>query len=501
MELHMKKMRWVMFLGFAALAANAVWAFDSGSTGADGAFSGDAPVGSVPIRAVTDAGELLVADALTIVRKRPKLSVAEPSRVFIGQGDVEVTLAGENLTSASTVRVGGTLVSSLYVSSTTMRATIPSQSIAGQLSIQVEAPDPDHPGEHLVSNTLPLAVEAPAVSLTPATASLVNGAARSLTIVLPYPAPAGGAAVNVVSSAPQVATVPSSVIVAQGEKSSSFEVLAVGAGVSEIEARYSNWAAAKATLSVLSSSLTVPVAEFRMDEPKWSGVSGEVKDSSGNANHGVAVNGASVAPAKLCSGGYFDGTAYRYVGVPAVIQNLASNTFTMMLWVKPGRMHQIDVESSSGVDGGVGQNYALYPNLNAAKWNWDYSGYAGAGVSVGTNGVSVYEHAGSYMPPVLVWAGEVPQSAWTHVAIVYKDGVPSLYLNGVFRKTGVKGGHSNVVPTFVIGSAYYGNYSLGTDEYKIFAKAVSAGDVAAIFANENSGKSWDGSPRVCGTAN
>lgn len=462
----------------------------------------DAPVvDSVPIRAMTDAGEVLVADALMIVRKYPKLSVVEPSRVLVNQGDVQVVLTGENLTSASSVRVNGFLVSSLYISSTMMRATIPSQSTAGELSIQIEVPDPDHSGEYLVSNVLPLVVEAPALSLDPATASLVSGEIRSLTVILPYPALAGGAAVNIASSAPHVATVPPSVIVLQGEKSASFEVVAVGAGISEVEARYSNWGAAKASLSVLSSSLVTPVAEFRMDEPNWSGVSGEVKDSSGNANHGVAVNGASVAPAKLCSGGYFDGTTDRHVGIPAIMQNLASNTFTMMLWVKPGRVHQIDMESSSGIDGIAGQNYALYPMFNRDKWNWDYSGYAGAGVSVGTNGVSVYEHAGSYMPSVLVWAGEVPQSAWTHVAVVYKEGVPSLYLNGVFRKTGVKGGRSNVVPTYIIGSANYGNYSLGVDEYKVFAKALPAGDVAAIFANENSGRNWDGSARICGTAN
>jgi hypothetical protein len=31
------------------------------------------------------------------------------------------------------------------------------------------------------------------------------------------------------------------------------------------------------------------------------------------------------------------------------------------------------------------------------------------------------------MPPVLVWSGAVSTSNWTHVAVVYSDGVPSLY--------------------------------------------------------------------------
>jgi hypothetical protein len=56
---------------------------------------------------------------------------------------------------------------------------------------------------------------------------------------------------------------------------------------------------------------------------------------------------------------------------------------------------------------------------------------------VGTNGVCVFEHGGFYFPAVLVHAA--PITDWTHVAVVYRDGTPSLYLNGKFARTGLKG--------------------------------------------------------------
>lgn len=58
------------------------------------------------------------------------------------------------------------------------------------------------------------------------------------------------------------------------------------------------------------------------------------------------------------------------------------------------------------------------------------------GISVGTNGVSIYEHAGGYMPPLLVWAGTL--SGWTHLAVVYRNRQPFLYINGALVQTGLQ---------------------------------------------------------------
>ena len=53
---------------------------------------------------------------------------------------------------------------------------------------------------------------------------------------------------------------------------------------------------------------------------------------------------------------------------------------------------------------------------------------AGVGVSVGTNGVSIYEQSSDYMPALLVH--EAPISGWTHITVVYENRQPRLYVNG-----------------------------------------------------------------------
>ncbi len=457
----------------------------------------DAGVGPVALLLTTDAGEIRVADAISVVRQQPKLTAVAPSRIYLDQGPVDVVLSGDNLTSQSSVLLNDSAVASSYLGVTSISATIPNQATPGQFPIKLSTPDPINAGQTLTSNEVSISVEQAQLTLTPLTTTIINGASQNLTLTLPYPAPAGGMTINVASSAPAVAIAPSSVAVPQGEYTAIIEVSSVGAGAAVITVSHFEWLVARANISVLSSSLPPLLAEYRLDERSWAGMAREVKDSTASANHGVATNGAATAPAKLCSGGLFDGSASRFVSLPVQIQNLATNTFTMMLWVKTSRTHELDGESSSSTAGTSGQNYALYPTLNTAKWNWDAGGYAGAGISVGTNGVSVYEHAGSYMPPVLVWAGSVSNDNWTHVVVTYNNGTPSLYVNGVFQKRGLRGSHANVVPTYVIGSAAYGNYSLGVDEYKLFGGVLSSADISTIHANENLGMNWNGTVRTC----
>lgn len=93
------------------------------------------------------------------------------------------------------------------------------------------------------------------------------------------------------------------------------------------------------------------------------------------------------------------------------------NTFTMEVWINPTARHSIDWESTSGTDGVYGENYVVFPPHG--DWTWG-DGHAGAGISAGTNGVSVYEHASDYMPALLVWEGTV--KGLTHVVVVYRSG-------------------------------------------------------------------------------
>ena len=72
-------------------------------------------------------------------------------------------------------------------------------------------------------------------------------------------------------------------------------------------------------------------------------------------------------------------------------------------------------------------------------------GHATAGLAVGRNGIFVVERSSDETPAVLV--SRQPVSGWTHVAVVYRDGVPELYVDGQYVHRGLRSGkivHSGV---------------------------------------------------------
>lgn len=112
-----------------------------------------------------------------------------------------------------------------------------------------------------------------------------------------------------------------------------------------------------------------------------------------------------------------------------------AGTFTMSLWVKPSGETVLLPEAKAGVIGlGDARNDVIFPPHGDS---FSKEGkHAGAGLAVGTNGVSVFEHGANYFVPILMYA--TPITGWTHVAIVYKAGQPSLYLNGTLVHTGLQ---------------------------------------------------------------
>src|SRR5690606_19932064 len=73
------------------------------------------------------------------------------------------------------------------------------------------------------------------------------------------------------------------------------------------------------------------VGYWKMDESNWNGTSGEVKDSSGNGNHGTTVNGAVTGAGKFGNGGSFDGSNQVNVQDNVIFDN--TNSLTISFWV------------------------------------------------------------------------------------------------------------------------------------------------------------------------
>lgn len=226
--------------------------------------------------------------------------------------------------------------------------------------------------------------------------------------------------------------------------------------------------------------------EWRLDECALGAVAGEVLDASGSGNHGTPQGAANTGTGRICKGGLFNGVSPTRIKSVNNFADAITNDFTIAFWVNPSAAHGIDAESTAGTAGTGGQRYALYPAQGTDAWG---GGHAGAGVSVGTNGVSVYEHAAGYMPAPLVWTGAV--SGWTHVAVVYQARQPRLYINGSLVRTGLASPFANVHPGLRtsggtpdndggLGGGHWGWFNGGVDEFRIYNGALDAAQVASI---------------------
>ena len=112
------------------------------------------------------------------------------------------------------------------------------------------------------------------------------------------------------------------------------------------------------------------------------------------------------------------------------------DTFTMAIWVKPDTdLRAMPKEGVSGRIDEVGKFYAIPADPGDVRFG---EGAATAGLAVGRNGIFVVERAWDTCPAVLV--SDRPVSGWTHVAVVYREGTPSLYVNGEFVREGLRSG-------------------------------------------------------------
>ncbi len=133
------------------------------------------------------------------------------------------------------------------------------------------------------------------------------------------------------------------------------------------------------------------------------------------------------APAQRLQAVVRDGTAVAgtepFPAPAAGLHRGVTNNFAVSVWVKP----EVDVTPAT--------SFVFYPPEGEVLYG---EGHASCGLSAGRNGVTVYERARGQSPAVL--AAEMPLSGWTHLALLYKEGAPSLYVNGKLARQGQKSG-------------------------------------------------------------
>jgi RHS repeat-associated protein len=194
-------------------------------------------------------------------------------------------------------------------------------------------------------------------------------------------------------------------------------------------------------------------------------------DQTGNGNVGT-LQGPGWAAGHTGGGLNFDGIDDYVSVVRTTSVSAVADDFTLAFWVSPRSPHEIDGESTEGYAGVAGQRYVWGPHKEP-------NGEAGAGVSVGTNGVGVYEHADDYMPATLVYQTTI--SGWTHIALVYENKQPRLYVNGVLVKTGLTSPRAHVrIQPEEVGGMSYGHFDGQLDDVRIYRGVLSAGEIQAL---------------------
>ena len=130
----------------------------------------NAAIGAASLSALADAGEIKFNNAFTVVSTQPKLTSVAPSIISTNQGDVAVTLKGQNFTNQSVAYLDTAALATTYVNATEATAIIPNQVVNATKSIKLRTPNPKNGGAEFVSNDLAISVITPApvaLSITP----------------------------------------------------------------------------------------------------------------------------------------------------------------------------------------------------------------------------------------------------------------------------------------------------------------------------------------------
>ena len=138
-----------------------------------------------------------------------------------------------------------------------------------------------------------------------------------------------------------------------------------------------------------------------------------------------------------------------------------SDTFTVAFWVTPTDQRASAREAVAPADL-AGQQFAL-------------SGEGGPGISIGTNGVSVFESASN--PSTCLLTDDIPLSGRHHVAVVYRSRQPALYIDGVYEKAGCRSANT-VQAVFTVGSTFAGQ----VESVTVYDRVLTDAEIQVLAA-------------------
>jgi hypothetical protein len=177
-----------------------------------------------------------------------------------------------------------------------------------------------------------------------------------------------------------------------------------------------------------------------------------------------------------------DGIRFADVDRPARPTGQApADTFTISVWAKPDiNLRLMPAESAKGRINETGKNY-LVPARSGAEIYGPRT--AIAGLAVGRNGAFVIERGSKDSVPAVLVAN-MPISGWTHFALVYDDGAPSLYVDGKLARRGQKSGAKvyagGMDPPTALGVTYF--FEGNSSAVSTTPRALAPTEIAALAA-------------------
>ncbi len=227
------------------------------------------------------------------------------------------------------------------------------------------------------------------------------------------------------------------------------------------------------------------VAEYRMDADAWSGVAGEVLDSSGNGFDGVARQADTTAGVLCRAGDLSAASTGQYLDLNHNALDGLTN-FTLMIWLQT-------TDDS---------NFILVSGANAGEEKELYWRAAGGD---------------RFRPEIKDDADgniDVPDfddGAWHHFAWTRDGSTNCFYMNGVEEEcNSLDTGALDIDPTgFIVGQRQDDiNYDFRNgwdvrglvDEFYVFDNVMSEAEINQVRVNNLSGLNWDGASRDCATA-
>lgn len=149
--------------------------------------------------------------------------------------------------------------------------------------------------------------------------------------------------------------------------------------------------------------------------------------------------------------------------------------WTLEIWARPNSTITVQSESTTGTAGLSGQKYLAYPPFRSDP-------DAGAGISLGTNGISVYEHANGHLPCLASISSTISSTDFSQIVIAYNNNQPTIYLNGSAIRTGLTSARSgDIHAPNLFGWFNYGDFTGDLAVVMLYNKVLSADEITTNF--------------------